>query len=159
MASEGSEGWIFQINSSPGGVPKRPRSEDRVGPLGLASDKQAHPGIHGGPERALCLYSLERILALQKEGHPIYPGAVGENLTLAGLDWDRMQPGRRLHVDGGVEIELTSYTVPCGSIRAAFADGDSRRIAQTLRPGWSRLYARVIGEGPLRAGQRLRFID
>ena len=45
--------------------------------MGIAS-----PIFHGGPERALCLFSLERILELQAEGHPIFPGAAGENITI-----------------------------------------------------------------------------
>ncbi|HWH08656.1 MAG TPA: MOSC domain-containing protein, partial [Candidatus Thermoplasmatota archaeon] len=79
---------IFQLNVSPGGVPKRAVPEAVLGPLGLEGDKVRHPRIHGGPERALCLYALERILALQAEGGTLFPGALGENVTLVGLDWD-----------------------------------------------------------------------
>ena len=81
------EGRIFQLNVSNGGVPKLPVREALLTPDGLEGDRQAHPQIHGGPERALCLYALERILELQAEGHPIYPGSIGENITVCGLDW------------------------------------------------------------------------
>ena len=151
MAAE-PKAWVFQVNSSLGGVPKLSRAEDRVAELGLASDAQRHLEVHGGPARAVCLYGLERILALQAEGHPIYPGAVGENLTLAGLDWAELRPGRVLRIGDAIELELTSYTVPCATIAAAFADGDSRRIDQGRRPGWSRLYARVRNGGRVRPG-------
>ena len=50
----------------------------------------------GGPLAALCLYSLEVIQALQAEGHSIFPGSVGENITLSHLDWSRVTPGVRL---------------------------------------------------------------
>ena len=57
-----------------------------------------YPKVHGGPERAVSLFSLEVIRRLQDEGHPIYPGATGENLTVAGLDWAALaagtQPGK-----------------------------------------------------------------
>jgi len=76
------EGRIFQLNISPGGVPKLPLREAMVGELGLEGDGHSFPDIHGGPERALCLFSLERILELQAEGHPIFPGAAGENITI-----------------------------------------------------------------------------
>mgnify|MGYP001310271906 CR=1 FL=1 len=36
-----------------------------------------------GPSRRLvCLFSIEIIEALQKEGHPIFPGSTGENLSI-----------------------------------------------------------------------------
>src|SRR3982751_3906323 len=92
------EGYIFQLNCSDGGVPKRPVPEAQLTTTGLSCDKQAHPRFHGGPERALCLYSLENITRLQDEGHPIYPGSTGENLTISGLDWKRLAPGSRLAV-------------------------------------------------------------
>lgn len=152
-------GHIFQINSSDGGVPKLARRSDRVGPEGLATDRQRYRKVHGGPGRALCLYSLERILALQAEGHPIFPGAVGENLTLAGLDWDAVQPGMKLELGAGVRLEVLSYTVPCNTIVGAFADGDSQRISQDRFPGWSRVYTRVLEEGELRIGDAVRVVD
>ena len=92
------KGRVVQINISPGGVPKLPLREAMVGELGLEGDGHSFPDIHGGPERALCLFSLERILELQAEGHPIFPGAAGENITIVGLEWDKLQPGDRVVV-------------------------------------------------------------
>jgi MOSC domain-containing protein YiiM len=149
---------IFQINASQGGVPKLALPQAEVTTTGLTVDRQAHPEVHGGPERALCLYALERILALQEEGHPIYPGATGENLTLVGLDWETLAPGARLRLGDEVEIELTRHTAPCSLIAACFADGDSRRIEQERHPGWSRFYARVRREGSLRVGDRVELL-
>src|SRR5712691_13465276 len=104
------EGRIFQLNTSAGGVPKLPVREALVTELGLVGDDHNFPDIHGGPERALCLYSLERILELQDEGHPIFPGAVGENVTIVGLDWARLEPGVRLALGDEALIEIASYT-------------------------------------------------
>src|SRR4030067_3548339 len=95
-------GWIFQINTSNGGVPKFSRGLAEITFDGLVGDLQRNLDVHGGPERALCLYSLERILALQAEGHPIYPGSAGENLTLSGLDWSLVYPGVRLQLGSRV---------------------------------------------------------
>lgn len=72
------DGRIFQINCSNGGVPELAVRESRLTQTGLDCNRQAHPNIHGGPERAVRLYSLEKILELQMEGHPIFPGSVGE---------------------------------------------------------------------------------
>lgn len=142
---------IFQINASNGGVPKRPLRQAEVNHLGLTVDKQIHTKVHGGPERAVCLYSLERILALQAEGHPIYPGSIGENVTIAGLDWDEVVPGARLQL-GEVIVEITRYTTPCNLIEESFADLDSLRISQKKHPGWSRVYSRVLQAGIIKIG-------
>jgi MOSC domain-containing protein YiiM len=137
---------IFQINASEGGVPKRPLPQATVNELGITIDKQIHTKVHGGPDRALCLYSLERIQALQAEGHPIYPGSVGENITISGLEWDDVVPGVRLRL-GQVIVEITSYAAPCNLITASFADADSGRISHKKHPGWARAYARIINPG------------
>ncbi len=79
-----------------GGVPKFPVSNAYLGKNNVEGDKQNDLEYHGGPTRAVCLFSLERILALQKEGHPIQPGTTGENLTIEGLDWRLMKIGANL---------------------------------------------------------------
>jgi MOSC domain-containing protein YiiM len=150
---------IFQLNCSDGGVPKLSVAEAEVTETGLVGDRQAHPKIHGGPDRALCLYSLERIEELQREGHPITPGSVGENVTLKGLDWSELKPGARLALGDEVVLEITSYTNPCNSITDSFIKGNYRRISQKQHPGYSRLYARVLGTGRLRVGQEVRVLE
>lgn len=149
-------GRIFQLNISAGGVPKLAVRESHVNELGMAGDEHRFPDLHGGPERALCLFSLERILELQAEGHPIFPGAVGENVTISGVDWQRVVPGAQLSLGDEVLLEITSYTAPCNTIPAYFADGQFQRIAQKLHPGWSRVYARVLNGGKLRVGQPVK---
>lgn len=148
-------GRIHQISVSGGGVPKLavPRAEVRRN--GIVGDEQNNNVSHGGPERAVCLFSLEVIERLRAEGHPIVPGAAGENLTLSGLDWPRLAPGTRLRFDGGVELEVTSFTGPCKKISAAFAGGEFIRIRQEMHPGDSRVCARVIAEGELTTGEGL----
>jgi MOSC domain-containing protein YiiM len=151
-------GYIYQLNCSDGGVPKLPVREAELTPTGLVGDRQAHRRFHGGPERALCLYALERIQALQAEGHPVFPGSVGENVTVAGLDWASLAPGVRLALGDEVVVELSSYTMPCKSIRRSFSEGRFERISQKTHAGESRLYARVIRTGKLAVGQTVRVL-
>ena len=67
-------GRVAQVSVSPrGGVPKRAVAEAAVGPLGLAGDAVRYTKIHGGPERAVCLFSLDLIERLREEGHPSRP--------------------------------------------------------------------------------------
>ncbi|HKR01319.1 MAG TPA: MOSC domain-containing protein [Pyrinomonadaceae bacterium] len=153
------DGYIFQLNCSDGGVPKWPITEAQLTPTGLVCDRQAKTKIHGGPERALCLYSLEYITELQAEGHPIFPGSAGENLTIAGLDWKALGPGQRLALGEEVIIEITSYAGPCPTIAGSFTGGKFKRISQKKHPGESRLYARVVRTGLLAQGQKVRLLN
>ena len=151
-------GRIHQLNCSRGGVPKTPVPDALLTPTGLACDAQAHPKFHGGPERALSLYSLELIRALQAEGHPIFPGSTGENVTVEGVEWGALGPGSRLVLGDDVLVEITGYASPCKTIKGSFADGASTRISQKKHPGESRLYARVLRTGRLAVGQRVEVL-
>lgn len=155
---DSDEPRIHRINVSRGGVPKLPVEKARVTRLGVEGDAQANRKYHGGPERALCLYALEVIDRVAAEGHPIAPGTTGENITIVGLDWSTLAPGTRLRLGDEVEIELTSYTVPCRTIAASFVAGGFRRILQEKHPGESRLYARVLREGRIRTGDAVRVL-
>ena len=150
--------YLFQVNVSPGGLPKLAVQKAWVSFSGLEGDSQRNRVVHGGPDRALCLYAKEKLDALQQEGHAIAPGSSGENLTIAGLAWDRIQPGDRLHIGKDVRIDVTSYCVPCRQNARWFVDGNYRRISQDHHPGWSRLYARVVVEGWVHQGDRVRVV-
>ncbi|MGH7310377.1 MAG: MOSC domain-containing protein, partial [Candidatus Rokuibacteriota bacterium] len=125
-----SVGRVVQISISPGGVPKQPVATVAVTLAGLAGDGHRDREHHGGPERAVCLYAMEAIEALQAEGHPITPGSIGENLTLHGLNWTAIAPGAVLSVGERVLLQVTRYTSPCGNIGPAFLDGDYSRVSQ-----------------------------
>ena len=150
--------FIAQISVSPGGVPKLPVPAANVTELGLEGDAHREMNIHGGPQRALCLFSLERIRTLQAEGHRVTPGAIGENLTVEGLDWELVIPGSRLELGDDVVIEITSYTAPCFNIKQNFVDGDIARVSQKRHPGSSRVYARVLKTGAIRQGDPVRLV-
>ena len=138
---------VHQISISNGGVPKKPVPEALVTIQGLEGDRQRNLKVHGGSDRAVCVYSLEVIERLQQEGHSIEPGSSGENLTLAGVEWELMQPGVRFTVGPDVELEVMSYTAPCSHNAQWFHDGDYQRISQKKHPGWSRVYAKVLKDG------------
>ena len=155
-----SVGTIVQVNISKGGVPKLPVMEAEVGENGILGDGHNQSlAIHGGPERALCLYSLERIEALAEEGHPIFAGATGENVTLRGLDWDAVVPGVQLRLGPHVLLEVTRYTTPCLTNARWFVEGNFKRMHQSLHPGWSRVYARVVTGGLIRPGDAAELVD
>ncbi len=151
-------GRIVQISISPGGVPKNAVPSAEVTREGLEGDAHRDLEHHGGPDRAVCLFSLERIHALQAEGHPLVPGTLGENLTIEGLEWDDVVPGSRLELSGQVLLEVTRYTSPCVNIRPAFSHHNSSRVSEQRHPGWSRVYARVLVPGHIATGDPVRLL-
>ena len=152
-------GVIHQLNVSSGGVPKWPIAEARVDAAGLEGDKQADRGRHGGPDRALSLYSFECIQVLRAEGHSIAAGSAGENVTLSGIDWRAMVPEARIRLGDDALIEITDYAAPCLKNARWFSDGDFKRLDQLAHPGFSRVCARVLQEGLLRPGMRALVLE
>lgn len=130
----------------------------RVTSLGLEGDGHRDTAHHGGPDRAVCVYAMEAIEGLRAEGHRIVPGAIGENVTVEGIDWTAVGPGARLLLGDEVLLEVTRYTSPCVNITDVFGDGDYARVSQKRHPGWSRVYTRVLGPGSIREGDPVRLL-
>jgi MOSC domain-containing protein YiiM len=145
-------GRIASINVSNGGVPKLPIPSAHVSTSGMEGDAQADRKHHGGPDQALCLFSLEVIEGWQAEGHPIEPGSVGENLTIQGIDWNEVGPGALLRVGDDLVAEVTWPATPCSKQRPWFTDGDFSRLSEVRHPGQNRWYAKVLTPGRVALG-------
>lgn len=146
---------IFQISVSPGGVPKNGMHTAVVNGNGITVDDHADKKHHGGPLQNLCVFRLETILALQEEGHPIFPGSTGENITTVGLPVEALQPGKRLKLGDEVLIEVTHDAAPCTTIADSFFEGNFNRISAKKHPGWNRFYAKVVQGGTIRTGDKI----
>lgn len=107
----------------------------------------------------MCLFPWEAIQALASEGHAIAPGAIGENVTTERLDWSLVAPGAHLLLGEHVLLQVTRYTSPCTTIAGVFLGRDYGRVSQKRHPGCSRVYARVLAEGNLRAGDLVRLVS
>jgi MOSC domain-containing protein YiiM len=153
------QGRLARINISHGGVPKWAIETAEVGALGVAGDRQRDLRLHGGPDRAVCLWSLDLIEELQREGHPVEPGSTGENLTIAGLPWAQLVPGVRLRVGAQLLLEVTDYATPCRTIWTSFRLRRYGRIGQKKHPGQSRLYARVLQGGRIATGDEVSVVQ
>ena len=149
-------GRLESINTSRGGVPKTSVFEALVTANGLDGDRQRDRRYHGGPDRAVVLFSLDVIRALRREGHPIAAGTTGENLTVSGIDWSAVVPGAGLRV-GEVLLLITKYTSPCETIASEFLGDDFMRISQKVHAGWSRVCARVTAAGVVYMGDPVTF--
>lgn len=159
-------GSIVQINISPGGIPKRPIAEAEVTPEGIRGDSWAHPQIHGGPNQALLLITSEGIDELIAQGYQLYAGALGENLTTAGLDRRQMRIGQRYRA-GDVLFEITKMRAPCTTIevygpsihRAIYDAQVKARDASSPRWGLGGFYGRVLKSGLLRPKDIIELVD
>lgn len=154
MVAKQVRGRIDSIHTSPGGVPKTDVASARVLEDRIEGDDHDNKVGHGGPDRAVCIYSSELIEALKGEGHPIFPGSTGENLTISGLDWYEIVANTQFRI-GSVTLEVTKYAAPCKTIKDSFIDGYFNRISHKLYPGWSRVYARVLSSGEVRVGDEV----
>ena len=139
------------MSSSQGGVPKAALASAIVDHRGIVGDRQAERQHHGKPLQALSLWSQEVIDALRSEGHPVYAGAAGENLTVAGSTGRRSGPacGSR---SADASIEISAFATPCAKNAQWFSDGNFRRIDHNLHPGWSRAYVWVVEGGTVAPG-------
>lgn len=159
-------GSVVQVNVSPGGVPKRPIAEAEVTLEGIRGDSWAHPDIHGGPHQAVLLITSEGIGQLIAQGYPVFPGALGENLTTIGLDRRQMRIGQRYRV-GEVMLELTKMRAPCttldvygSSIKHAVYDAQVKAgDASSPRWGLGGFYARVLKSGFIRPKDIILLVD
>lgn len=152
-------GRVVQVSVNPaGGVPKHRVPQARLQADNVEGDKQRHLQFHGGPERAVCLFSWEVIRELQEEGHPIDCGTTGENLTLAGIDWSLLVPGVQLQIGDEALIEITRPTTPCKTIAASFVDGNFNRISHKKYPAATRYYGRILTEGVVCEGDAVTLV-
>jgi MOSC domain-containing protein YiiM/GNAT superfamily N-acetyltransferase len=154
------DGRVLQVNVSPGGVPKLPVDGPvPVGRFGLEGDGHHDRREHGGPHRAVALFAIEAIRRVEADGNPIFPGSCGENLTTEGIELSTLPIGTRLAIGDEVVLELASPDGPCETIAGSFRDGRFGRISILTHPTDSRMYARVITEGRVAAGDPIRVLE
>ena len=148
-------GVLAQLNVSLGGMPKLPVASARVTAAGVEGDKQRNLKYHGGPDRAVCVFSEELYEELRDAGVDISgAGSVGENFTTRGIDLRKLAKGDRLKVggQGGCVIELTDIRVPCNQLKKWDAELPELIVG---RSGW---VARVVAEGVVKPGDVISLV-
>jgi MOSC domain-containing protein YiiM len=156
---------VVQLSVSRGGLPKLPVQSAFCGRLGLRGDGHAHPAIHGGAGKAVLIVAAEIIECLVKRGYPLFPGALGENITTAGLDISGLRIGDRLRA-GLALLEITKPRGPCSSldiygpsIKHEIHD-EQVRLENPFSPRWgmSGLYAAVLEEAEIHTGDAIEIL-
>lgn len=148
-----ARGVLAQLNTSAGGMPKRAILAAHVTADGVPGDWQHDRKHHGGPDRAICLFSEELYAWLRVEhGIDLINGSVGENFTTRGIDLDRLLPGDRLRV-GACTIQITGVRIPCRNLTRWHPS--LHKIVQG-RSGW---VARVIESGDVKPGDAIEVLE
>jgi MOSC domain-containing protein YiiM len=155
-------GQVHQINVKPRtpgarGLPKKPVDSALVTRSGFEGDFNVyrHEELDGDPDSAVLIMPLETLQELNREGWPIKPGDVGENITTTGLSYNEFAPGRMFSF-GSVEVQISRACDPCDNLYLLPYVGREKGPAflKTMlgRRGW---YARVIKEGRVRKGDAI----
>ena len=158
-------GTVIQVGVSCGGIPKRAIPSGSLTAAGIAGDTWRYP-FHGGPRKAILLVTIEGIDELCSQGFPLFPGALGENLTTRGLDRRSLRLSQHLLV-GDAAIELTTIRTPCATldvygtgIQAAMYDARVQKgDPESHLWGLSGFYASVVQPGSVRPGDAIVLPD
>ena len=141
------------------GIYKQPvKGPIKVHSLGLEGDYQANKKLHGGIEKAICIYPVEHFKFWRNELRKpdITFGDFGENLTTAGLMEGDICLGDRLRI-GSVEMVVTQPREPCITLNARLDTKDlSARIRKSGRSGF---YFSVEREGTIKNGDSIEYIN
>ena len=134
-----------------------------AGPVGvglehLAGDEQADLTVHGGRDKAVCVYSADHYPAWAGILWPEVGafGAFGENLSVAGVTEGDICIGD-VWETGGLRLQVTQPRQPCWKLARKWRIHDlTDQVVLTGRTGW---YFRVLAEGEVAAGATLLLTD
>ena len=149
----------------PSGILKR--SVDgavRVEPLGLEGDAQADPTVHGGRAKAVYAYPHEHYpfwetvraqVGVAGWGDRLPHGALGENLTLAGVVEIDVWVGDLLRFPDCV-LAVSEPRYPCFKLNAAM--GFKHAAKAMVAQAWCGFYLAVRVPGTIAAGQAFELV-
>ena len=133
------------------------RGPVHLGETNLAEDGQADLKHHGGPDRALLIYSAEHYPAWNDRfGRSLEFGSFGENFTVSIANETTVCLGDRW-VANDIEIEVSQPRLPCFKLaRRLDMPGLNLEVVKNRKGGW---YARTLKQGTVEAGQKLTLVD
>ena len=136
----------------------------RVEPLGLEGDEQADLSVHGGLGKAVYAYPSEHYPFWQTVraqaraaawDETLEPGALGENLTLAGLLESQVYIGDVLRF-ADCDLAVSEPRYPCFKFNAAMGFKHAAKLM--AQSAWCGFYLAVRRPGTLRAGEAFELV-
>ena len=149
---EGPEPWTSSIFKSVAPTPLMLRSE------GLEGDEPADRQVHGGPDKAVCVYSADHYQNWRQQAElaSIGPGGFGENFTVRGCDEWTVCVGDVYRL-GDTLVQVSQPRGPCWKLGRRWGRPDlPKLVLASGRTGW---YLRVLREGLVPAGQTLSLAE
>ena len=124
---------------------------------GFEGDGVANTRYHGGPDKAVCVYSASHYPYWKSElGKPLPRVAFGENLTVAELAEEQLCIGDVLKL-GDALVQVTQPRQPCGTLAKRLGCDDL--VERVIRTGRCGFYLRVLREGLVQPTERLAIIE
>ena len=107
--------FVFQISVKPDtvgeiGLPKRPATQVQIDIAGLTSDYNCYRQKKNAPDLAALIISTDVLGELNKEGWPVKPGDLGENLTIANIDYGPISPDQKYSI-GEVKLKYPTLVI------------------------------------------------
>ena len=128
--------------------------------LGLEGDGQADLVNHGGPDKAICVYSFDHYPYWQKvlSDEQLAPGAFGENFTVADIAESDVCIGDTWRVGDEVIVQVSQPRQPCWKLARRWQRKITRayEVQENGKTGW---YFRVLKLGTVEAGMPLTLVE
>ena len=110
------------------------------------------------PNMAIMILCMDIIDDLNKEGWPVKPGDLGENITLIDLPYNTIKPKQRYQI-GTATVEISLMCDPCSTLQVLsyVQKTNLKNFIKTLlkRRGW---YAKVIEPGHIHIGDPVEIL-
>ncbi|MBK8914026.1 MAG: MOSC domain-containing protein [Phycisphaerales bacterium] len=126
---------------------------------GIDGDRVADNENHGGPDKAVCVYSREHyswlaeLLGRGGDADSVGPAAAGENFTTLGLLESQVCIGDVLSV-GEAVLQVAQPRMPC--FKFANRHDEPRLVDWIYETGHCGFYLRVLTAGSVGAGDEIR---
>lgn len=148
----GDEPWTSGIYKSP------VSGRIALSSTNLDGDGQADLNVHGGPDKAVCVYSADHY-AFWRESLSVPecgPGWFGENFSVEGQRENEVAVGDTYRI-GTALVQISQPRAPCWKLGRRWSRIDMPTLVlQSGRTGW---YLRVIETGEVKRGDALALVD
>lgn len=148
---------IYQGKELVTGIYKYPVSSSlHVTKTQLDGDGQADLTVHGGADKALCVYPEEHYAHWEQAlGQKMEAGTFGENLTVRGLLEDQVCIGDTYAI-GDVIVQVSQPRQPCHKLAKRLDWTDA--VLQVQETGYTGYYLRVLTEGVISKNAQVKLI-
>jgi MOSC domain-containing protein YiiM len=125
--------------------------------LGFAGDGQGDAINHGGPDKAVCVYSFDHYPYWEQVlGRALQPGAFSENLTIRGLSEDTACIGDVFRA-GAALLQVSQPRKPCTKL--AGKHGEPQLIKWVTDINFTGFYLRVLQAGRVAVGDPFELVQ